>query len=43
VKDGGVVKGIKSLELRCVKSLVWIAEAYYIDGVDEPIFIVSLK
>ena len=34
---------MKSVELRCVKSLVWMAEAFYMDGVDEPVFQVSLK
>jgi imidazole glycerol phosphate synthase subunit HisF len=44
VGDGGVVKGIKFIELRDVKFPVGAAEAYYIiEGVSELVFLVSSK
>ena len=40
--DGGIVKGIKSIELRYVKSPVWTAEAYCIEGAHQMVFSVFI-
>jgi len=43
VEDGGVVKGIKSIELRDAGDQLEAAQAYYLEGANELVFLVSSK
>jgi cyclase len=43
VGDGGVVKGIKFIELRDASDQLEAAQAYYLEGANELVFLVSSK
>ena len=43
VEDGGVVKGIKFMELRDAMDQLEAAQAYYLEGANELVLLVSSK